>query len=297
MSLFEQLLTRFRIRPLPSSKKSFIPLELAGCLLFSLLFFFVNFALVVMTATNTVSVDLQASVPGTLQLFWRSGSEQFTPKQSLHVPFAAKATSFSFILPGGRLTAVRLDPGDGPGDFTINGLSLSNPYFKQQLMDLSSYPTSTPLVSGIEDLAFQAEQGLVFQANNEDPWLVFKIKRRSLDLTVAGKWLLAALGAGLLLFAVLSQRLLKGSRLRGEIIVETSTADKREGSAGMLAVLNNRLGGVQLVSIIDNGTSRRYRFTFAGGPDERVDQLTSLLRQSCAAVSSVHVQYHRSGEV
>jgi hypothetical protein len=297
MSLSEQILTRFRIRPLPSPKKSFIPLELAGCLLFSLLFFFLNFALVVMTATNTVSVDLQASVPGTLQLFWRSGSEQFTPEQSLRIPFEAKATSLSFTVPAGRLAELRLDPGDGPGDFTISTLGLSHPYFNRHLMDLSSYSTGTPVVSGIEDLAFQPEKGLVFRANNTDPWLVFKITRRSLDLTSAAKWLLAALGTGLALFAVLSQRVLKGSRLRGEIIVETSVTEKREGSAGLLAVLTNRLGSVQLVSVIDKGTSRRYRFAFTGGPGDRVDQLPSLLRESCAAVSSVHVQYHRSGEV
>lgn len=297
MSLFEQSLARFRFRPFPPAKKNTIFLELAGCLLFSLLLFSVNFALVVMTAPNTVSIDLQASVPGKFELFWRSGSEQFSPKQSLRVPFAEGANSFTFILPGGRLAALRLDPGDGPGDFTISRVSLANPYFKQQQMDLSSYLTGTPVVSGIEGLTFQPEKGLVFRANNEDPWLVFKIKNRTLDLTIAGKWLLAALGAGLILFAVLCQRLLKGSRLRGNIIVETSAENQAEGSAGILAILKNRLDSVQLVSVIDSGTSRRYRFTFAGGTGERVDQLASLLRKSCAAISSVHIQFHRSGEV
>jgi hypothetical protein len=297
MSLFEQSLARFRFRPFPSSKKSTHFLELAGCLLFSLLLFSVNFALVVMTAPNTVSINLQASVPGKFELFWRSGVEQFSPKQSLRVPFAEGANSLTFILPGGALAALRFDPGDGPGDFTISRVSLVNPYFKQQQMDLFSYPIGSPVVSGIEGLAFQSEKGLAFRANNEDPWLVFKIKKRSLDLAIVGKWLVAALGAGLILFAVLCQRLLKGSRLQGHIIVETSTEVQAVSSTGFLAVLNQRLGKVQLVSVIDNGTSRRYRFTFTGGTGERVDQLASLLRESCAAVSSVHIQYHRSGEV
>ncbi|MBM9537992.1 hypothetical protein [Desulfobulbus alkaliphilus] len=290
-------MTRFRFRSYPSSKKSSIPLELAGCLLFSLLFFSVNFALVVMSATNTVSIDLQASVPGKFELFWRSGSNQFSPERSLRVPFELGATSVTFTLPGGGLAAIRLDPGDGPGDFSISRVSLANPYFKQQEMDLSSYPTGTPVVSGIEDLAYQPEQGLVFQAINDDPWLVFPINKRSLDLAPAGKWLLAAVGTGLILFAVLCQRLLKGSRLRGNIIVETSTEDQAESSTGMLAVLNKRLGNVQLVSVIDSGGARRYRFAFTGGTGERVDQLATLLRESCAAVSSVRIQYHRSGEV
>lgn len=297
MSLFKQILMRFRPQPLSSSKKSFISLELVGCLLFSLLFFSLNFALVVMTARHTVSVNLQSSVPGILELFWRSGSEQFSPEQSLRLPFEAKATSLSFNIPGKKLTELRLDPGNKSGDFTISTLSLSHPYFKRQRMDLSSYPSRTPTVSGIEDLAFQPEKGVVFRANNTDPWLVFKVQKRSLDLTVAGKWLLAAIGAGFVLFAVLYQRLLKGSQLRGDIIFETSEVGQRGGSAGILAVLNDRLDSVQLVSIIDSGTSRRYRFTFADDQRHRVDQMASLLRENSAAVSSVHIQYHRSGEV
>lgn len=132
----------------------------------------------------TLEVDLESSVPGKCELFWRSGESGFTANQStdFKIRNSRERDDVDFTLPQEPISQLRLDPLDRVGQVKIYGLKLVNG-LNVELPDATQNWNLIP-VQGIGTVQ-QAEDAILVECISNDPILLIDLDYQTLSTVLS----------------------------------------------------------------------------------------------------------------
>jgi hypothetical protein len=273
-----------------------LSLEFSGCIILAFLFVFFQYLLCLYSGKANLQLDIITAASGNLKVYWRSGAGSYSEKKSVTVKIKPGGHHYDLVIPAlPSFSLLRIDPLDGPGEMTIRQMVISQPMYLAEYFDFDRYLRNKPEVMGFSAFTFTALSGLSCRTDGKDPWFIVRPLKK-IDLLLLLQWLLAAVAGALLLFFVLNQRFLKGSRAIGILQVEIS-ASPATGGLRWLEALEGFFPGLILIKVIETEQVRNYSFRVNWPGSADFSALVEALHREHPGVRNIRLQLPRSGEV
>lgn len=271
--------------------------ELSGYLAVVVLFLMFNFFIMIkLNYPVQIQLTIETEMPSKFQMYWRSAGKGYEERKSVQIKIYPGQTEYTLSIASyASFDWLRIDPVNSENPVTIKGLKLRHNLYKplvifprEQALDLrNSYDLGS--------IHQSREVGLSLKPSGKDPHFEFTVAA-SLKKSILYSFIFLVFLATILLFLLLNQRLLKGSKKAASVQMTIPIHESRDSKTNILTVARKYCSGSQLVSLKSKQESDKVIVYF---PTMTTGMLIDFVNEvkKKYQTAQCRIQYNRSGEV
>ena len=270
--------------------------EMSGYLIGMSLFMFFNLYLATQISYTRVDLTLETEQQDHFQIFWRKDHEPYEEKKSILIKTHPARTTYSFKIASlAQFKWLRVDPVRIEQAVRIRKLYLKHNLYRP----LSVFPQETQVnllnTHQLGAVQQNREEGLYIVPEGTDPFFELNIES-SMNKTIFYSFIVITFAGTVILYILLNQTLLKGTRRAATVLLIVPKSDKSTSKTDLLQIVRKYCPQKSLKSVHIQPESEKYVFNF---PIMRNRSLTAFLKEvkTLSPLIQYRIQYNRSGEV